>query len=405
MSEVIHSSADNRLKLTTPEFKAMLPLYFNSRKPLLIEGESAIGKTGISRQFAEKVCEENKDWGYVIWQPTVHDPSDFSGLMHVVDGVTVFIPTELTVFRKRKMILIIDELTQCGRDMQRALLGLFNAVPIVGKHKLDLDDLWIIGTANDNSLDDFAFVDDISSGMATRSGRIVLLPMLADTISHLENKHGVNSFTAYLKSDACTITYDFANEKSSVKFVRALPRTLEYCVEAVKSNNDVDSDKLVTLVSTYAGKNIGLEFERYLNFEKILDYKAFFIKDSPEIKSYYSDPSASATQLLNNAIVKTLENHTVLTTRNLDALVHNLDKLGDNGFGEVKAFGYNRIVSIARDSGLATTIKKFVYGDEKSIRNGEDTFLSKYTAYLAKDNGEFQNALQEMIRESINVRN
>jgi hypothetical protein len=405
MSETIHKSADNRLRLTIPEFKSMLPLYFNSRKAILIEGESGIGKTEISRQFVESVCKRDKTWGYVLWQPTVHDPSDFSGMMGVVNGVTIFIPTELTVFNKRKMILIIDELTQCSRDMQRALLGLFNATPVVGKHKLDLDDLWIIGTANDNSLDDYAYVDDISSGMFTRVGRIVLLPSLPDTITYLNEKYFDNMFVKFLRSDACSITHDFSTEKSSDKFVRALPRTLEFCAKAIHSNRDADSDQLVNLVAAYAGKNIGLDFQRNINAEKILDYKAFFTLNAPEISVYFGDVSPATTQLLSGAVIKSLQNYTVLTNRDLSALVVNLDKLGDNGFGEVKAVGYHQIVTIARESAANSVFKKFVYGDDKSNREGAETFLGKYTEYLAKDNEEFQKALGEVtVKDKKDVR-
>lgn len=112
--------------------KQELKVLIASKLPVMIYGDPGLGKTSIIQQIAEE-----KNWILETLIASIREPSDFSGIPYVNNGVlNISIPEWALSFKEGKEgILFFDEITTCPYQIQASLLRII-LDGVVGSHVL-----------------------------------------------------------------------------------------------------------------------------------------------------------------------------------------------------------------------------------------------------------------------------
>lgn len=296
---------DNRLRINVSEIGDSVELALMLQKPTLFEGLSGIGKTEVLKAFVGKWLEKNPTWAGKFFQLQAFEFSDFTGIpveRRDDEGAFVeFIQTQLTRICK-PTIIIIDDITQASLDVQRVLLGLTQANKVIGFTEI-AHPVVVLGTANDNSLDDLAMVNEMQSALASRwsGGRVVVEASKKDMVKYFAEKYGAeNLFVRYLQSANCSLAENM--ECNHELKIRPVPRILEGAAQAVGKFDSNDMDRMRRVVAQICGRAIAIEFYEFLLSIRKIDSKEFFKKNSKDIKEFAKEKNAETVQVIINAI-------------------------------------------------------------------------------------------------------
>lgn len=294
-------TSDNRMRVRVSELDKVINRALKLGNPLLLEGLSGIGKTEVAKKVVEQWLAGNPEWAGKFFQLQAFEYSDFTGIplqkKDTQGDFIEFIQTQLTRIAQPTVILL-DDITQASLDVQRVLLGLTQTNKVVGFTQIN-HPVIVIGTANDNSLDDKAMVNEMQSALETRwsGGRVVVEAYKSDLIAHFQKVYGAdNLFTRYLASANCTINEDF--ECDHELKIRPVPRIIEGAVKGVQSCDANNTNELRETVAQIAGRKVASEFFEYLLSVRQLDPKEFFKKGSKAITDFAKVKNAETVQCI-----------------------------------------------------------------------------------------------------------
>jgi hypothetical protein len=117
-----------------PRLEAVLTLGYRSRRPVLLEGPTGIGKSEVVRAVADKL-----GLATVVLDLSLLEPPDLVGLPRLDDGVTRY-ATPSILPRDGVGILLLEELNRAERYIQQPALQLLSARRL---HEYVLPDGWV----------------------------------------------------------------------------------------------------------------------------------------------------------------------------------------------------------------------------------------------------------------------
>lgn len=104
-----------------PELKDLIKLCFHADQPLLIEGDTGIGKSEVVMKTAQEMSID-----CTVLDLTLMEPVDLIGMPKVTDNYVTYVPPG-TLPTGGQGILFLDEINRAGKPMQNASLQLLSA--------------------------------------------------------------------------------------------------------------------------------------------------------------------------------------------------------------------------------------------------------------------------------------
>jgi hypothetical protein len=340
-------NTDNRMRIKVSEIDNAIDTALALESPLLLEGLSGIGKTEQAKRYVQNWIARNTEWDFKFFQLQAFEYSDFTGIPGIkidTEGEYIqFIQTQLTRIC-RPTIILLDDITQASLDVQRVLLGLTQSDKVVGFTQINFP-VVVIGTANDNTLDDKAMVNEMQSALETRwnGGRLVVEACKTDLVKYFEKEYGTgNLFTRFLASSNCTIPEDMACDHELK--IRPVPRILTGCVKAVSKFEDKGIDTLRNVVAQICGRKIAAEFYEFLLSIRQLDPKEFYKKNSKAIAEFAKEKNAETVQCIINSINGLRPLLQIANVKQIETVYGYIDVLAKAGQGECSRVLSNTVI-------------------------------------------------------------
>lgn len=347
---------ENRPRMSIKEFQeAAVTMYEPHRIPVILWGQTGIGKTDVLLDIAEKT-----DRILRVFYPAGMEPSDLSGLpMQSSKNLELveFKKTDMIHFEKgKRYILFFDELNRAALDMQQAVVPMYNSSPYFGVHEIQAD-VWIVTAMNDTALQEGVMVSECDDALLTRSAQIVLSPLVKEVAAYLNGKYANNIVASFMSSNyiADAIAPDFADVYKDRHYVMPTPRNFEKACQMVSNLADPEqlkkSNVMRLAMQSILGTKVTTALVAYLEELKKLDPELLF-GDGKQIKKQLVEAcekvdQINTTMLLNafQAAVRTLKDRSQDQIKHFirNLLLIEKDKSGKNAYSETIAAVYATI--------------------------------------------------------------